>query len=206
MKKGPFLDKITTASHMPTPEGQVGFCSTSTDSFPDLEHTGIRTKFQPRITPTTNPHGRITGMYKDAAFEKVATIHRDHCALVSTEDVFKSGHKQFIDKVLLDMQESKMKRTARELKCYTSEKKRIGFDDTQFSYDKGGRDDEVRTDSPGRVTTRTLGVSEPRKIRVFNRMSLFNSILESTEPPKSPRKRYGLITTTTHSSNFDSSG
>lgn len=230
MRKTPYLDKLSTSAHLPASEGQHGYCSTSADSFPDLEHTGVRSKFQPKITLTVNPHGTLTGIYKLKAYERVRSIHREDCAEQGKELAIKTGHKQFIDKILLDMEEAKNKRFHKEMSCYRTQKTNMGYSTNEFSFepannnkdDIAARIDDVENSdeynepfeyddsSPVPALTTAVVVKTKTKKetrapraaqkpvkRVFNRMSLFESLMDQTKPPGSPKKRFGTITTAT---------
>lgn len=127
-KRKPYLDKIVMKMNAPSPNPSNDEYNSIT-TFPNLEHCGIRTEFEPEITPVTNPHGVITPMYKIDAFEALKPIYRDQYELHGREVVFKRSHKQFIDDVLNDMEGTRTDQLTRKLKLWTTSKTQLGFGD-----------------------------------------------------------------------------
>ncbi len=128
MNNKPYLDKVVTAPHVPRQPGQIGFHTTK--NFPDLSHTGLRSKFEPQVPSATTADGRITDQYKRQAFLRNSAVERQLVKLNSREDVFKTGHKQFIDKVLCDMEDTKRRKSDRHMKHWNSSKSQLGFADS----------------------------------------------------------------------------
>lgn len=237
MRKAPYLDKITTSPHIPSVPGQVGYVSVSEETFPDLEHTGVRSKFQPKIIPTVDSHGKVTKIYKYNSNDRVSAVHHEECKMNGREGPITLGHKQFIDKILLDMQETKMLRMSRELRCYRTQKKELGYSSSEFrmehstkpvitttntrpstkgssvsgdeyeeSFEEPPEDEErplqhsalvtsTRAVLPKKKTTKEFNAAKKPPKRVFNRMSLFESLYDSTTNT-SPKKRFGTVTST----------
>lgn len=128
MDRKPFLDKISTAPHIPSQDGQYGLVSLK--NFPDLSHTGIRSKFEKQVPYATAKDGTILPSYKANAFKTTRMIERGLVKLNAREDVFKTGHKQFIDKVLCDMESTKQDKHRRQMKHWNSGKGKLGFSDS----------------------------------------------------------------------------
>ena len=125
-KRKPYLDKLVMKMNVPVDvPGYNDFNSVNT--FPNLEHCGIKTEFEPKTTPVTNPHGIITPMYKVDAYETLRPIYRDHFELSGREEVFKKSHRQFIDDVLNDMEGTRVDQLERKLKHWTTKKNQLGF-------------------------------------------------------------------------------
>jgi hypothetical protein len=128
MNPRPYLDKVVTAPHMPKQDGQIGFHTTK--FFPDLSHTGIRCKFEKQTPNATASDGRLTVSYKTKAFKRTSLIERGLIQLNSREDVFRTGHKQFIDKVLCDMENTKKDKNNRHMMHWNTSKSKLGFADS----------------------------------------------------------------------------
>lgn len=98
---------------------------------PNLKHTGISTildKITSSEIPVTNAEGRITHMYKDHSKKRLMPIYRDKKQFEGREAVFKTSHKQFIDKCLIDMEEQKTDKMERRMKHWKSQRSELGFD------------------------------------------------------------------------------
>lgn len=176
-----YLDKISTAPHVPNVEGQIGFIST--DSFPDISHTGVQTKFRPYVPPAVTPGGKLRADYRTNTFEMACSLTREDMAANSTEITFKRSHKQFIDKVLLEMEEDRLRKIDRTLHSLSSTKAKLGLGE-HFGTTKANS-----SSIP----------NEKKKIRVINRMALFESLLADSEAPMG-LKRYGTISSPGRSS------
>lgn len=251
----PYLDKICSGPHLMSQ--RPGFREDTVVLIPPLRHTGIRSEMYEQEIPITTPEGRLTRMYRQQSKKRLQPIYRDHQELSHREVVFKKGHKQFIDKVLVDMEEKKRTQFERQMKHWRSSKSDIGFNETFNSLDMTEfrkQFDETKTGEQSRVTTAKtastvpveedygadfedperspsadkrdrsieLHVSFPplspkapinersssicsshsshsaagtpsRKMRPFSRMSLFENMLDTVEPPKSPSKRFGSL-------------
>ena len=128
MNKKPYLDKVVTQPHVPQPSGQVGYCTMN--HFPNLSHTGIRCKFEQQTPYATSTDGRITNSYKANAFKTHSMVQRELIKLNSRETVFKAGHKQFIDKVMCDMEATRRDKYERHNKHWNTSKSKLGFSDS----------------------------------------------------------------------------
>ena len=172
----PYLDKISTAPHVPNLDGQTGY--TSTNSMPDMSHTGIQTKIHPFIPPAVTPAGKITNEYRINSYKTMGQLHREHLAANSMEITFKRSHKQFIDKVLCQMEDDRLRRVDRTLQYLKTNKEKLGFSENFGETDMNATN--KGTDSGN------------EKIRVINRMTLFKSLLAESEAPQSVQ-RFGKI-------------
>lgn len=131
MDSRPFLDKISTSAHLPPKPGQRGFCSVKT--FPDLSHTYIRTKFDKGNPSSSTPDGRMTKEFTMRVKRKICTLHRGIAVLDAKEAAFKVDHKNYIDKLLLDMEATRMDQSQRRMAHWDSTKTGLGFSD-KFNY------------------------------------------------------------------------
>lgn len=98
---------------------------------PNLKHTGISTvldKVTSKEIPVTNAEGRLTHLYKVHSKSKMMPLFRDKKQFESREAVFKTSHKKFIDKCLVDMEEQKTDKMERRMKHWKSQKSELGFD------------------------------------------------------------------------------
>lgn len=235
-----------------------GFREDTVVLIPPLRHTGIRSEMYEQEIPITTPDGRLTRIYRQQSKKRLQPIYRDHQELSHREVVFKKGHKQFIDKVLVDMEEKKRTQFERQMKHWRSSKSEIGFNETFNSLDMTEfrkQLNEAKTTEQSRVTTAKTASTAPteeedygadfedperspsadkrdrsidlhvsfpplspkapsiqrngsissshsshsaagtpsRKTRPFSRMSLFENMLDTVEPPKSPSKRFGSL-------------
>lgn len=242
----PFLDKISSGPHFGS-QAPIGIREDQFVLIPNLQHTGIKTELHAPEIPITNPEGRITPFYKDFSQKKLQPIYRDKKQFDSREVVFKKGHKQFIDKVLVDMEDKKQKQVHRQLKHFSSKKSELGFDQsfnstipkgilkstnsefersyskdlefeedtpdglqvdapqlavaplppisppTQKSATRISRADSMMAASVASSSSNSQGHPTRQNSKAYSRMSLFTELLQDTEPPKSPSKRYGSI-------------
>ena len=172
----PYLDKISTAPHIPNLDGQTGYIST--DCMPDISHTGIQTKIHPFIPPAVTPGGKITNEYRVNSYKTMGQLHREHLAANSMEITFKRGHKQFIDKVLCQMEDDRLRRVDRTHKYLKTNKEKLGFSENFGETDLN-------------ATNKAID-SGHEKIRVINRMTLFKSLLADSDAPQSV-KRFGKL-------------
>jgi hypothetical protein len=123
-QRRPYLDKICSGPHL---MGQrPGIREDTIVLIPPLKHTGIKSDLQEQEIPVTNPEGRITYHYKHQSKKRLQPIYRDHQELSHREITFKKGHKQFIDKVLMDMEEKKRNQYERQMKHWKSSNQRSG--------------------------------------------------------------------------------
>eukprot|EP01036_Dinobryon_divergens_P028703 gene28703-37692_t len=173
----PYLDKISTAPHVPNLDGQTGY--TSTDSMPDMSHTGIQTKIHPYIPSAVTPSGKITNEYRIKSYKTMGQLHRENLAANSMEITFKRSHKQFIDKVLCQMEDDRLRKNDRTLQYLKTNKEKLGFSENFGETDMNATSNNGTDSGTG-------------KIRVINRLTLFKSLLAESEAPQSV-KRFGKI-------------
>jgi hypothetical protein len=250
-----YLDKLVTEPHVPKRKGQIGFYST--ENIPDLSHTGCTTFYHPQpMTAYDQKKMTIRKSYREKANDKIKVLHREMIAANTIETTFNKGHKQFIDKLLVEMDIEKRAKLKKTQASWKSEKTQIGFASTEFQFfppdspavassssatknddslaysaERGGWGDESfleqppleqqgdeakdpatnvtivlpdihnntkpssfssscsvvsRASSRGSKSTRSsFRASEPSKVRVFNRMSLFTALLNETPVPVS---------------------
>jgi hypothetical protein len=124
----PYLDKICANPNIPPINGFKDL--NSGNVFPSLQHTGLKSAFEPETTTVTNPHGRITHQYRLESYKTMKEIYRDDYELKGREDIFKVSHKQYLDKILVDMENKKSESVARRTKHWTAGKSQYGFSDS----------------------------------------------------------------------------
>ena len=103
----PYLDRIVTAPHYPKPEGSEGLMSTKV--FPDLDHTGIRSKYEAPKTHCTSLDGVLTKTWKDMAYRQWDVPSRWSEEVNARERSFKTADKIFLNKILIEYDEDKKK-------------------------------------------------------------------------------------------------
>jgi len=136
-------------------------------------------EFRPYVPPALTPSGRLTYSYRSNTFEASCNLHREHLAANGVEVTFKRSHKQFIDKVLCQMEEDRLRKLERTTAYLQSTKGTLGFSEN-FGLSDNHQSNESKNSKP------------QTKIRVVNRMSLFESLLAESEVPPNV-KRYGII-------------
>ena len=202
----PYLDRIVTAPHYPKPEGCEGLKSTTV--FPDLDHTGIRSKYSEPITHCTSLDGTLTKIWKDLAYIRWKDPSRWNEELNARERTFKAADKIFLNKILIEYDEDKKQSLKRINDHFKGSFDETSFDKNLFAPDSvileklnGG--DTVTSKSPRimNISSSRAGTSGSKSERAptrqrtaFNKMSLFNCLLETREPPRSPVKRFGRAT------------
>lgn len=130
----PYLDKLSTNDNITSstqnnhePEG---INSTSKSVMPSLLHTGVKSSYGKATIPVNARNGNISTIFKAHTRKKLAPIFREDYEMSSKEDVFRTGHKQFIDKILLDLDERKKDSMRRRMRHWTTSKNRLGFEDS----------------------------------------------------------------------------
>lgn len=287
MNNRPYLDKLVTSPHIPKQEGQTGYCSRHI--IPDLSCAGIHSEFEPKTIPIITADGKMTKVFVMNAHRTMRELQRGIVKQNAQEEIFKLDHRQYIDKLLLDMEGSKRDKHERRMRHWKSSKDAMGFGGSfegaftgesstkwQAIENTGGKSEfssedsrgvspmniadeypedadfeEARqnavananaarsstrshinrsnTDSPlprvGSSDTRDTrnssnshalhsvashrsfgsqasqgshGFSRPasdkeKKVRAHSRMALFTALLDTVEPPTSPKKRFGSI-------------
>jgi hypothetical protein len=137
MNGKPYLDKICANPHYASQYQDI--TEEEVVVIPPLKHTGIQSELSKDIIPITNPEGRITPHYKFHSKTSLQPIYRDKKGFENREHVFKQGHKQFIDKVLLDMETQKRDKHERRMKHWKSNKDTLGFSN-QFTLKNSSSD------------------------------------------------------------------
>jgi hypothetical protein len=267
MNSRPYLDKLVTSPHVPKQPGQTGYCSRKL--IPDLTCTGIHSEFEPKTDPVTTADGRMTKVFVLNAYRTMRELQRGITKQNAQEEIFRIDHRQYIDKLLVDMEEEKKDKHERRMRHFKRTKDSMGFAgsfESAFGENtsswapvsaKGGQiqagdfnDTRSQNASPvpgsdqgetaavprsaknvrinespqeflSRPTTdgRTWTMQESTKSayslrsagsnnsgigfpsqpspsknqRKHSRMALFNSLLDTVEPPKSPVKRFGSM-------------
>eukprot|EP01031_Cornospumella_fuschlensis_P046042 gene46042-56360_t len=126
MNRRPYLDKITSSTTTtPNHPGCTDFNSVT--NFPSLKHCGIKSSFEPAELAVADPEGKLTMTFRVKAKRTMMPILRDENELNGREEVFKRGHKQYIDKILLDMENRKQDQIQRRMRHWTSSKSELGF-------------------------------------------------------------------------------
>lgn len=295
-----YLDRIYSSPHTPKPSGGLGY--TSKKTLPSLEHTGIYSSFDPKPFNITDSFGRLTKEYKWNSCIATAKVEKQNVKVKYTQPFFTSNHRDFLNKVLCDMEDSRSFKIERNRRRWMEGKSEKGFDSQFTSYENALAFEEQRMSSntplgykfgasignestetgafltsesfvelpsveydktvtfslenedslfpegsqennnkynSTRPTTTTSTISNNsrpntsisnlssrsaksrpsttftgdarRKRNATNRMSLFECLLETTEPPTSPIKRYGSFSpwserTITTASSLDSRG
>jgi hypothetical protein len=128
MESRPYLDKLVTSPHVPKQPGQVGYCSRKL--IPDLSCAGIHSEFQPKREVVTTADGRLTNTFILNAYRSMRDIQRGIVVLNSKEEVFKVGHRQYIDQLLVDMENEKRDKHERRMRHFHKKKSVLGFDES----------------------------------------------------------------------------
>lgn len=136
MDTRPYLDKLVTAPHLPKQSGQVGYCSRRL--IPDLSCAGIHSEFEQKREAVTTSDGRMTKTFVLNAYRTMRDIQRGIVVLNSKEEVFKVGHRQYIDQLLVDMEKEKRDKHERRMRHFNKKKNTLGFEGSFDSTAFGG--------------------------------------------------------------------
>ena len=125
MNNRPYLDKLVTSPHVPKQAGQTGYCSRKL--IPDLSCAGVHSEFEPKTEPVIAADGRMTKVFVLNAYRTMRELQRGITAQNAKEEIFKIDHKQYIDKLLVDLEKEKKDKHQRRMRHFKSTKDLIGF-------------------------------------------------------------------------------
>lgn len=270
------MDQLVTSPHIPKQDGQIGYCSKKI--IPNLSCTGIRSELEEQPLPVTTADGKMTKIFVLTAYRTMRDLQRGIVVQNAKEEIFKLDHRQYIDKLLVDMEASKRDKHQRRMRHWKKEKNAIGFSgsfesafvdstskwqpvDTEINavktpdydfdqssgnispfqfagetpaspvneYDRDQQgianevsrsqlrvriveaneaqlrrvnssdDHSLQSSQSSRVSQGSAGANgfsrkdDLKRIKTHSRMALFNSLLDVVEPPKSPVKRFGTV-------------
>jgi len=120
-----FLDKLVTSAHFPPADGSRGYCSTTV--FPDLSHTMLSTSFCPPKTAAITPKGEMTRIFKQQSFRRYQACERGAAEARYIPKFFKRASSVFSNKVLIDLEQTKLARNERRNQIWARGKTRHGF-------------------------------------------------------------------------------
>lgn len=151
MTSRPYLDKLVTSPHIPKQEGQIGYCSRKL--IPDLSCTGIHSELEEKKQPVTTADGRMTKVFVLNAYRTMRELQRGITIQNAQEEIFKLDHRQYIDKLLVDMEEEKKSKHARRMRHFKKNKDSLGFGGSFEAYQNSA------TWEPITATTETNEIS-----------------------------------------------
>lgn len=194
-----YLDKISTGPHVPNhPLFQAHNLTTV---LPDMNHTGIVTKFGTFKPKTCGPDGRIPLTTRDMAFKKTRPIERERIHQESQEKVFVLNHTQFMNNVLSDLEKAKREKDQRRDDLLGTSIK-----DHNSLTVSGGMLSEYMPQSM--VSTKSMhgkmvsakdsmfssvSALSAKKKRACNREELVTCLLDSVDPPRSTKEWFGTL-------------
>jgi hypothetical protein len=196
-----YLDKIATGPHVPNHE--LFKAHNFTHVLPDMNHTGIVTKYGQFKPRTCAPDGRIPKLTRDMAFKKTRPIERERIHQEAQEKVFVLNHTQFMNNVLSDLEKTKREKDKRRDELLGS-----SIRDHNSLTSSGGRlsEFEPTTEIPLKSMSVKSEVWGPKdssqsissrltstKKRACNREELVTCLLDSVDPPRSTREWFGTI-------------
>jgi hypothetical protein len=153
------------------------------------------------------PNGRIPKLTKSKVFKRNRFIERERLTLEATEKLFVVSHKQFMNNVLMDLERTKIEKDSRRDELWNSSISQ--FNSTSLAPTLS---QSSPSQSPTRYSSRkqnsvygasNLGESQKsfgsaasllsKKKRACNREDLYTCLLDSVDPPKSPKEWFGTI-------------
>ena len=188
-----YLDKFISLPHLPNYEGAT---ATSLDVPPNLSHTGVRSVFEPQVTPSTMPTGSLTPQYLDRTLKTARQKSRDVIKL-DKKQLMRSVHRRapMTEQLLVNAEEKRLQFESLVKKQFDTERLVLGFPD----FDRDG--DSVSTmkfDSldggsslaEGSLTSKSRrlkkipsSLNQPRPKKIYNKTSLIQCIFDTTEFP-----------------------
>ena len=194
-----YLDKISTGPHVPNhPLFQAHNLTTV---LPDMNHTGIATKFGTFKPKTCAPDGRIPMTTRDFAFKKTRPIERERIHQESQEKVFVLNHTQFMNNVLSDLEKAKREKDQRRDDLLGTSIK----DHNSLTVSGGTLSEympqsvvstkgmNVRTISAKDSMFSSVSALSAKKKRACNREELVSCLLDSVDPPRSTKEWFGTL-------------
>ena len=198
-----YLDKIATSSHLPRGEGSQKLQLVT--RLPDLSHTGINVAYQVPPARVCAPDGYVSNRYKFNSYLSASHVERPKKKMENKTYFHIGNHRDFLNKVLCDLQNDKDAKLNRTVKYFSSEKSKIGFEESfNDLFDSTLTGSESMTSNLGRITE----YNDPKKIelqknkremKVFRkkgacgRNGLFECLLDTLDLPASPVKRFGSL-------------
>jgi hypothetical protein len=191
-----YLDKIVSNPHFPRSYENANLPLT----MPDIGAAGIKSKFAPSEVEISYPGGRLTQQFKEKCREQARTLERPRLKLETKEKGFNMAHRNFMDNVLCDLEDSQKKVIARNQRRIDKLKYSLRASNSEYQFSRADVADNLSTNSLTRFGSsmgvssslksfKTYGTSSStRQKKPYSRMSLFNSLLETTEPPKDKRR------------------
>ena len=126
-----YLDKFMTLPHLPHSSSETPYEDLSTlpklQVIPSLAHTGIQTMFETYSEPSMMPNGSLNPAYVTDALDKSRAMARSMIKLKSMEPRHCKDHRKCIDKVLLNMEASRSKKSLSLTNYFLREKNELGF-------------------------------------------------------------------------------
>lgn len=187
-----YLDKLATREHFPLAESFANHNDSITTVFPDINHTGISSKFGPPTNRQTAPTGRITKQSAQQNIDTTRMIERMRIELESREPVFKTAHAHFMDHILVDLDKAKRNKDRR---------RELMLQETVSDFNAYSH--LAHNPVPGLSTEEQLAsraesaAKSPKKVekkkRACNRMEIFQCLLDTIDPPESNKERFGTM-------------
>ena len=179
-----YLDKLCTSAHFAAED--ILNKKRLKLLVPNLDHTGIKTSFsdQNKVIidyPDTN-YG-INPLFKRQAFSYGALAARIRVKLDSKAQFNTVNNATIMNRILFDKGRDKSKSEHLHDDAWKFEKERLGFKDM---FERSSIS-EIKRKSKGPKA------AQARPKTFYNRSSLFECLLDTVEPPSSPKKRYGII-------------
>jgi hypothetical protein len=136
IKQTVYLDKLVTSAHFPTQKGSIG--SISKSLLPNLEHTGIQSTLGPQRQHCVGTDGNLLRSYKVNAFKNTKIVERPRQKKIFKEYFFQPNHRDFINKVLCEMEDLHLDKIKRRNSHWQSSVKELGFENSFSGFVEGG--------------------------------------------------------------------
>ena len=201
-----YLDELVPAPHFPRPDGALP--ATSKVIMPDLQRTGIRSKYS-KDWPTqpTDMMGRITDEFLTESASTLKAVPEPNLPLFYRELRANTHHKINLSKSLIAFEEERETRYQAMRRDLRGRVKSYGFSHidsasmcqsplalsmrSMSTASLAGQPLVIK--AAGEAPSSSSGGNRPPP-KVFSRITLFKSCLATAAPPKHfKKKRYGVI-------------
>eukprot|EP01041_Mallomonas_annulata_P006868 gene6868-13919_t len=205
-----YLDKFVTLPHLPLQR-------INDDPYPilpNLQHTGIQTTFVPRVESSIMPNGSVNFNSISKSMNESRMATRSLIKLQTKQPPFRKTHRNILDKLLIEIDEKKLSRPRsleNSLLNNMSEMEPSYRLSSAIPMNSSNRSSSaVSSYYSHRLSTAkpiasayskrdkeqmkiTSHVPIPPEGKVFNKESLFKFLLDTSEPPPSSKKHFGVI-------------
>lgn len=202
-----YLDEMTIA-HFPRPDGALP--ATSKVIIPDLQRTGIRSKYS-KDWPTQpfDVTGRITHEFLSETAATLKSVPHPNLPLFYSEIRANSNHRVNLSKALIQYEDGREEKYQSMRRDVRKRVKHIGFNNIDSASmclsplalsvksalsGKAAADSRGGSNSPVRQTQLKASSSSSSSHKPLSRIAFFKTCLANADPPKTfKKKRFGVL-------------